>query len=332
MENEIKGRAKGGVARAKSLSKERMKEISMNAAEAKRIKGELPKAEYEGKLKIGDAELDVAVLGTKQRIITLTDAFKAFDRPVRGNPRLINIPVFMDAKNLQPFVGNDLMEVISKVQYVNMSGRVQEGYDVLIIPLVSDLYLKARAENKLVPSQEGTARKAELLIRSLAKVGIVALVDEVTGFQRDRAKDDLAKILEAFVAKELQPYIRTFDPEYYEYMFKLRGLKYPPDLDGSRPQNRPQYFGKLTNDIVYRRLAPGVLSALKEEAKKAEKKGKLFQHLTSGYGHIKLIKHLSGIIWLMRESTDWQDFMSRLNRQAPRYGDTMPLDLDEPDR
>lgn len=332
MESEIKGRAKGGVARAASLSKERLKEISMNAAEAKRIKGELPKAEYEGKLKIGDAELDVAVLENKQRIITLTAAFKAFDRPIRGNSRLINVPVFMDAKNLQPFVDEALRGVINKVQYVNLSGKVQEGYDALIIPLVSDLYLKVREEKKLLPSQEYTAKKSEILIRSLAKVGIVALVDEATGYERDKAKNDLARILETFVAKELQPYIKTFDPDYYEYMFKLRGLKYPPDAENSRPQYRPQYFGKLTNDIVYRRLAPGVLESLKEEAKKAEKKGKLFQHLTAGYGRQELLKHLGGVVWLMKDSKDWQDFMHRLNKLAPRYADTIPLDLDEHDR
>ncbi len=154
---EIKGRAKGGVARAQSMSPERRKEIAMKGVEAKRIKGELLKAEYEGKLKIGDAELDVAVLGNKQRIVTLTAVFKALDRPIRGNARLINMPTFMDAKNLQSFIGDDLRKVIDKVKYVSLTGKIQEGYDALIIPLVSDLYLKVRADNKLLPSQEDTA-------------------------------------------------------------------------------------------------------------------------------------------------------------------------------
>jgi len=71
-------------------------------------------------------------------------------------------------------------------------------------------------------------------------------------------------------------------------MFRLRDLPFPPE----KVNYRPSYFGYLTNDIVYRRLAPGVLTVLKEEARKDEKKGKLFQHLTAGYGRQESLKHL----------------------------------------
>lgn len=165
-------------------------------------------------------------------------------------------------------------------------------------------------------------------MRGLAHVGIIALVDEATGYQKDRTKDALAKILEAFVAKELQPWVKTFDADFYEEMFRLRKLPYPPD----KPNFRPQYFGLLTNDIVYCRLAPGVLDALKHESAKAEKKGKLHQHLTAGYGRQNLLKHLGKTLALMQISDEWPDFMLKLNKIAPRYGETIPLDLDEPDR
>ena len=42
-------------------------------------------------------------------------------------------------------------------------------------------------------------------------------------------KDALARILEEFIAKELRPYIRTFDTEFYEHLFRLRGLEFPKD-------------------------------------------------------------------------------------------------------
>lgn len=46
-------------------------------------------------------------------------------------------------------------------------------------------------------------RRSEILVRGFARVSIIALVDEATGYQRDRAKNALAAILEAFIAKEL---------------------------------------------------------------------------------------------------------------------------------
>jgi hypothetical protein len=102
-------------------------------------------------------------------------------------------------------------------------------------------------------------------VPGFARVGIIALVDEATGFQRDRTGDALARILEAFVAKELQPWVKTFPNEYYAQLFRLRGLEY-----NTASVKRPQYFGVLTNNIVYDRLAPGVLKELKKVIPKSE--------------------------------------------------------------
>src|SRR5439155_16246024 len=113
----------------------------------------------------------------------------------------------------------------------------------------------------------------------LAHVGIIALVDEATGYQEVRTKDALAKILEAFIDKELQPWIRTFPADFYRELFRLRGLDYE-----SENVKRPQYFGILTNNIVYERLAPGVLDELRVVTPKDEKgrrRHKFFQRLTT---------------------------------------------------
>ena len=163
-------------------------------------------------------------------------------------------------------------------------------------------------------------------MRGFARVGIIALIDEATGYQRDRAKDALASILEAFIAKELQPWIRTFPSAFYEEIFRLRGLEYP-----SGSVQRPQYFGILTNDIVYKRIAPGILDELKRVTPKDEAgrhKQKLFQHLTSNIGYPKLREHLGSVVAIMKLSSGWHDFMGKLDRLHPRYGETIPLPFD----
>jgi hypothetical protein len=171
-----------------------------------------------------------------------------------------------------------------------------------------------------------TAQIAEIIIRGLAHIGIIALVDEATGFQKDRAKDALAKILEAFVAKELQAWVPTFPAEFYEQMFKLRGLDFP-----NASVKRPQYFGVLTNDVVYKRLAPGVLSELKKVTPRNEDgrpKSKYFQSLTGNIGYPKLKEHLGAVVALMKVSKSWLGFMTLLNEHYPRYGDTLMLPMD----
>ena len=159
---------------------------------------------------------------------------------------------------------------------------------------------------------------------ALLVVGIIALVDEATGYQRDRANDALAKILEAFIAKELLPYIPTFPDDFYKEMFRLRGLDFPGSV------KRPQYFGMLTNDIVYKRLAPGVLAELKRVKMESGKdRDKLFQRLTSNRGYPKLREHLGSTVTAMKLSSHWDDFISKMDRLHPRYGETIQLPLDD---
>lgn len=79
-------------------------------------------ARYEGVLDLGSSQLDVAVLENGQRIIKQTAVFKALNRPARGNSRVIGIPTFMDAKNLQIHVNEEVKGVIKKIDYLE-SGK-----------------------------------------------------------------------------------------------------------------------------------------------------------------------------------------------------------------
>ena len=179
---------------------------------------------------------------------------------------------FVDTKAIKPFVDSKLDAVIkAPILFKTPNGSQAYGYEATVLADLCEAVLEARKNNQLHHQQEHIAVQCEVLIRAFARVGIIALVDEATGYQRERAKDALAAILEAFVAKELQPYVKTFPPEFYENMFRLRGLQYPPE----RASYKPQYFGTLTNDVVYKRVAPGLLAELKKEAAKDERKGRL---------------------------------------------------------
>ncbi|MFN8927714.1 MAG: P63C domain-containing protein, partial [Rhodospirillales bacterium] len=227
----------------------------------------------------------------------------------------------------------DLVQSTNPIFYRTKSGARAVGYDARLLPQVADVYLQLRdasvKDRGAVPARyQGMVTAADILVRGLANVGIIALVDEATGFQRDRATDALATILEAFIAKELQPYIRTFPGEFYDELFRLRGLQFPKDK-----VKRPQYFGHLTNDIVYARLAPGILKELKESVPKREdgrRKHHFTRHLTDTTGHPKLREHLASVVTIMTLSDDYEDFKAKLDRRHPRYDDTMPLDLQGP--
>ena len=317
------------VANSKRTPEER-KQLARKMVESKRKLASLPKVAYKGELNIAGLILNCCVLENGVRLVSENDMAECFGSP-GGRIRELRksmeieqqapIPLFLASKPLIPLISKEFPEGhLAPIEY-NNGGRIFKGFNAEIVPKVCEIWLQARDEGLLQPSQLPKAKKAEILVRALARVGIVALIDEATGYERDREKNALAKILEAYVAKEIQPYMKTFDATFYEEMFRLRGLPYPPE----KANFRPQYFGTLTNNIVYDRLAPGVKDALKKEAKKVEKSTKLFQHLTADYGRQELIKHLGFVEAMMKISTNWDDFIEKLDKVKPKFNTTKLL-------
>lgn len=325
----VTGKAVGGAARAAALSPERRRDIAKRAAAAKAEISKLPKATHDSAdhpLKIGGVEIPCYVLEDGTRVLSqrgmVAGLGMTYGSGQGGADRLTG---FAMGKGISPFINKDVLPLIENpIKFRHSSGGgVAFGYPATILADLCDAVLAARKAGALQKQQEHIAHQAEILVRGFARVGIIALVDEATGYQKERSKDALAAILEAFVAKELQPYVKTFPPDFYEQMFRLRGLPYPPE----RASYKPQYFGVLTNDVVYKRLAPGLLQELKKETARDERKGKLHQRLTPNLGHPKLREHLASVTTVMKLSKDYDDFILKLDTVHPRYGETKAMDI-----
>ena len=274
------------------------------------------KATHQGKLVIGDKELNCAVLEDGTRILSSTAVFKAFDRPrrgtARGGPRAANMPSFIDAKNLQPYVQNSFGGGINfSIKYLSKTGAEMQGYKAELLPIICDVYLAARQDNVLTAKQLPLAMASEILVRSLSKIGIIALIDEATGYQEERERDELQKILAAYIRKELLPWTRRFPEEFYQEMFRLKGWEY-------KGNPKPAIVGKLTNTLVYERLPEGILEELQSknpiDRKIHRRRFKHHQYLTESTGIPHLDKHLVSVITLMRACDTWDQFEKMFNR------------------
>lgn len=327
--------SKGGKARADKLSAEERSAIARRAAASRWDKKlDVPRAAYTGTLTIGEMVFPCSVLSNGDRILTQTDFMEgmgmyysgwvAKNRPLED--AAADVPHFLSFKSLKPFVDRHLGDLQSiVVKYRTEKGNLAHGIKADIIPKVLDVWLDADEHGKLGARQKQIAAKARVLMRALAHVGIIALVDEATGYQKDRASDALSRILEAFIAKELQPWVKTFPDDYYEQLFRLRGLTFPSDS-----VKRPQYFGHLTNDIIYKRIAPAVLDELKRTTPKTPKgrfKEHLHRRLTPDLGHPKLREHMASVVTAMKLSKNYDDFRAKLDMLHPRYDETMAMEF-----
>jgi hypothetical protein len=333
----ILGASKGGLARAQSLTPEQRSESARSAVEArweKAGKKPIPRASHIGELKIGEVAIPCAVLEDGTRVLWQQGFLRAIGRTGRAaqsamtDDESLQLPVFLRADNLKQLISNDLVEASKPIPFrgsgiVSSRGGVAYGYKAELLPQVCTVFLDAADRRLLRPNQRHIYEQCKILVRGLATVGITALIDEATGYQDARAKDALAKILEAFITRELRKWVSTFPVDYYKELFRLRGWKFP-NLPADQ-RKRPILVGTLTNNVVYDRLAPGVRAELRRLTPRDEKgrlKHKLFQRLTENVGNPRLREHLAAVIALMRASETWEQFMQILDKALPRYGDT----------
>jgi hypothetical protein len=323
------GGLKGGKARAEALSPEERSEIARLAAEKRweTSKPALPKEEYTGILKIGGKEIPCAVLDNGLRVLSTSGLSRAMgsrkkginlrpeDREI-GSPQ---IPPFLYAANVKPFISDDLMTPLkSPIRYKMKSGGMALGYEATLLQRTCDVILDAYEAGVLRPSQQYLVDTAKILRRGFATVGIIALVDEATGYQYDRARQALEQILREFISNELRKWVKTFPDEFYFQVCRLKNWRI-----SEIPSHRTLAFGKITNDLVYERLAPNLLQRLKRITPKNEKgrpKHKYFQRLTEDVGDPRLREHLASEITLMRVFDDgcWDDFYKAANRALPK--------------
>lgn len=306
--------SKGGKERAARLSPQRRKEIAKKAAAARWA---LPRSTHEGDLSIhGIVPLRVANLEDGRRVMISRAFLEALGRPWKGTYQRTERPNFLDAKNLDPFVSRELINVLTPIKFLNQQGQTVSGYLADLLPLVCDVYLRAREAGALTKSQLSIVDQAELIVRGLAKVGIYSLIDDATGFTSVRARDELQAILSAYISPELLPWTPRFPDVFYEQLHRVRGWPYRP---GNPARNG--YIGKLTRSLIYDPLPRGVREELeRKNPYLPERKGRKHRHhqlLTEDVGHPHLVKQITSVTTLLRISDNWDEFLKHFGKAFP---------------
>lgn len=318
----------GGIARADALTETRRKEIAQKAAQARWGGGAKIEVIAEGPVSLGGQEVPAFVLSDETRVLARAAFVRAIGRQgkVKGGRKYdqeLQIPVFLAAQNLKPFITSEI-ERNSRPIVFSWNGTEMIGYKAEFLLDVCNVFLDAERLGALRRNQTHIAHQCRVLQRSFAKLGVVGLVDEATGYQRLRSHDALSRLLEQYVEKEIQQWVKTFPDAFYEQLFRLR------ELDPGENTNRPAYFGHLTNDIVYDRIAPKLREELKNTVPKnssGRPKHHLHRHLTPDLGHPKLREHIASVVTIMRLSTGWEDFRQKLDAIHPKWNDTMKFDF-----
>ncbi|MFZ2804476.1 MAG: P63C domain-containing protein [Patescibacteria group bacterium] len=332
-------RAAGGVARAQALTPEERKNIAKEAALTRwgspdRVQ-KVAFGSADRPLKLGKLEIPAYVLEDGTRVLVQKDVILALGMKVGGGrTQQINgvaqggdkLSQFAQTKALKSYISKEILDrAENPIRFKLPTGKIANGYEATLLPSICNAVLESRESGDLNPRQRHIAKQCEVLVRGLATVGIIALVDEATGYQEVRDREALQQILEKYITDEWAKWTRMFPDEYYKELFRLKGMPYPYPA-----KNTPSFIGSWTNDLVYKRLAPGVLKALREKNPRlssGSRSRKFHQHLTTDFGTPELKKHLDNLIFLMRACTNWRDFQKLLDKTSPKYDDTIKMDF-----
>lgn len=291
------------------------------------------KIKYEGILDLGGFTLPCYVLEDGTRILSgrgMQEALKMVDNAEGQHSSGTRLTRYLDQKTLKPFIFKD-KELDHFAPIICYKGEQKiNGYEASILIDICDGFLEARKHIQLSQRQSIIAEQCEILVRSFAKVGLIALIDEATGYQHERERDELQKILKAYISEELLPWQKRFPDIYYKELFRLNGWDY--SVKGIK--QRPSVIGKWTNTLVYEQLPKGVLEELKKITPKSEKGNKTaryHQYLTPDLGEPNLSAQIHQVVTIFQLSDNMKQVWSYFNRlKLRKQGQiSLPFDFDD---
>lgn len=270
----------------------------------------IPKASHPGVLRLGDVDIDVYVLPGGVRAMSTRGAVGALAGADTGDFRSYLAPAVRVAEN-HPAIARFHRDSkgLSPAQikfYVGDNSTVVHGIDVDAFADICDLLVAALATGKLrTQRQREVAIRAALFNAAAARVGYRGLVDEATGYQRERAEDDLRVKLAAMVAAHLRPWTKVFPDELWVEFARL--TRWSGDL-----HERPKWWGHLVNRVIYEALDADVAKHIRETKPPSTSGHRLHQWLTEDFGAVMLRQHIGAIVAIARTCTTWREFVNRV--------------------
>lgn len=325
--------AMGGNSRSAKLSPEKRKEIARKAAKDRwakeknkastKVAGridydpvvleanqqrnqQLPIARWPGVLTIGTSEIPCYVLEDGRRVITRTAATAVLSDD-RGGGQLEK---YVMVENLRGYVPPGFKDQMIEfyIPGVSAPNTTTRGISAESFVEICQAYVSAFESNALTTDrQKEIAIKAAMFLAACAKVGLIALIDEATGYQYERPADALQFKLRLFLLEEMRKWEKTFPDELWQQFGRLTNWK------GSI-NSRPKYWGKLVMELIYDYLDPDVAQWLRENAPRPIGNNSYHRWLTEQYGLKKLVEHIYKVIGIASTCESMDELRKEMQR------------------
>ena len=248
-----------------------------------------PFAKYSGILGLSNAKVNCYVLDTEERVITLGATVKAIAK--RDHSKLGE---YIGVKALKSYINSKL--ILGEVIVFNIPGTQLKGKGLSAETFldICTAYVDTFAANNLeTDRQKEIAIQCSMLLASCAKIGLIALIDEATGYQHDRKPDALTIKMQAFFSPELREWEKTFPDELWEEFGRLTNWH-------GALHHRPKWWGKLVIELIYESLDHDVAEHLKNNKPPPKHGLNYHQWLSSDFGLNALVIQINQVIGIAK--------------------------------
>lgn len=252
----------------------------------------MPEAVSQGKIPIGNTDVDVYVLKDRRRLVAKRAMAKALGLKSDGGNAFTKT---LNGKIIGSRIPPELREKIENhIVFKPLSGDPAHGYEASVLIDLCDFLMSIKDE--LLGTQKFLGTQAETIIRAAAKLGIIALIDAATGFIDDKRREEYRELWQEFVREEAAKWDKAEFPEdLFNLIYKLYGLK----RLNPKSSKHPKFFAKFLRKYVYAPLAHSKGALLDELDIKnpvvyasGNRRYKMFQFLTEEVGLPSLRKHI----------------------------------------
>lgn len=334
MNKKNQSKSVGGIARRDALSPDVRSEIAKKAAMARWNKStDLPTTDVrkalwgapEKMLKIGNTLVECYVLEGGVRVLSGRGMQEAIGLGGTANTHGTKLRSFLGSDSLKGFVNNELTMAIETPTRFTRPGRggvPAIAFEATLLIDLCEAIIRSYNSGELRKNYFHLVFQAQAITLSFAKAGIISAIDEVTGYQEVREKDEIQKIVDKYLIDYAKKWAKVFPDQFWEKLLRVKGYESYIGLP------RPSFVGHWVNDIIYSRLAPGIRTKLKElnpRTEKGNRKYKNHQFLTDDQGAPELRELLTKAMALMDASTTSEEFDRLLARALPKFGDTIEM-------
>jgi len=224
---------------------------------------------------------------------------------------------------------SELIDQLKNPLEINIEGTIIPCFEHTAITKFCKAVGEARRAHKIAGEAFlEYAESCERFLAAAADIGLVALIDEATGYIREKQKHEYRDLFRDFIREQMRDWEKEFPDEFFDGIYKIYNLRRESN------KNHPQFFAKFIRKYVYHPLADshGVLLSMLDDKNPVIGKGrkhKLHQFLDEKVGLTKLRAHVWKVVGILSSVNTKAGFQKGFRNAFPRAFDQMDLELDD---